>query len=177
MIQYSFLLKMKLVKPTLKYKQSYQSALNEFEKEGLKREWVFLSQKSIADYVQLTKENEKGINLPFNWVPATTYWLIDKEKFIGHVNIRHKLNDRLKVLGGNIGYFIRPTERRKGYGKKILELALPKSKELGIKKVLITCDDDNIGSAKIIEFNGGILQDKKKVEGILIRRYWIIISS
>lgn len=97
--------------------------------------------------------------------------------FIGKVNIRHRLNKNLLKAGGHIGYTIRPSERRKGYGTLILRLALPKAKALGIKKALITCYEDNIGSRKIIEANGGVLEDTATTnEGVVKRRYWITIK-
>ena len=98
---------------------------------------------------------------------------IDKGEYVGFVSIRHKLNKHLRQIGGHIGYQIRPSKRKQGYGTLILKLALQKAKKLGIKKALITCDDDNIGSWKIIESNAGILQNKVKHQDKLKRRYWI----
>ena len=94
--------------------------------------------------------------------------------FIGWLDIRHSLTEHLREIGGHIGYAIRPSERGKGYGNKILELALPKAQELGIKDVLITCDADNTPSAKIIEKNGGVFENIKTTsDGVPKRRYWI----
>jgi len=116
---------------------------------------------------------QKGLDLPEGFVPASTFWLVDNNKFIGHVNIRHKLNEKLSKVGGHIGYAIRPSERRKGYGSQILALVLSKVSELGIKHALVTCDNDNLASAKIIEKNGGVFQDKELVDKVTIKRYWI----
>jgi predicted acetyltransferase len=81
----------------------------------------------------------------------------------------------LKNLGGHIGYSVRPSERQKGYATKMLSLVLKKAQALGITHILITCSDDNIASARVIEKNGGKLADKTKREGSkeLTRRYWI----
>ena len=106
-------------------------------------------------------------------MPATALWLVDNGEFIGSLSLRHRLNENLLKMGGHIGYSIRPSARKRGYGTKILELALPIAKSLGIDKVLVTCDDDNTGSAKIIEKNGGVLENKVEHEGKLKRRYWI----
>ena len=91
-------------------------------------------------------------------------------------NIRIRLTDNLLRYGGNIGYGINPIYWNKGYGKEILRLGLLKAKDLILEdKVLMTCDDDNIGSYKIIEDNGGILENKIENEDngekFLTRRY------
>ena len=93
-------------------------------------------------------------------VPSVTYFLVRKsdDRIIGMVNIRLQLNERLKKLGGNIGYGIRPTERRQGYNKINLYLALLKCKEYGLDKVQLDCDKENIGSKKTIEALGGKLE-------------------
>ncbi len=110
-----------------------------------------------------------------NFVPDSTYFCIDTDRniFVGAVNIRHYLNESLLLNGGHIGDGIRPSERRKGYGTKMIALALEKCKELKINNVLMVCDKDNIGSAKTIMNNGGILESEIVVDGVLEQRYWI----
>ncbi|QQS59282.1 GNAT family N-acetyltransferase [Candidatus Peregrinibacteria bacterium] len=168
---------MQLLKPTKKYAESWWQAIQEFEAEDIGGFWNIPDKPTnIDEYIQRTKDHSQGKNMPDWFVPGTTYWLIDNDKFVGHVNIRHELNDKLKKEGGNIGYAIRPTERQKGYGSKILELAIQKAKKIGLQKVLITCNDENIASAKIIEKNGGKLQDKNIVDEKLVRRYWLNVG-
>ena len=169
---------MKLYKPSLRFRKSWEAALKEFNAEHARGFWnVPEKPTSIHEYIRRVRDHQKGRNLPEYWVPATTYWLIDKGKFVGHCNIRHKLTPKLRTIGGHIGYFIRPGERRKGYGTKILELALKKARHLGLKKVMVTCNDDNIGSQKIIEKNGGKLKDKVQTEEGLVRHYWVEIRE
>lgn len=105
----------------------------------------------------------------------STFFLYDEERdiFIGAANIRHYLNDSLLLTGGHIGDGIRPSERRKGYGKLLIKLALKECKNLGIDKVLITCSKDNIGSKKAIIANGGILENEVIEDGEVCQRYWI----
>ncbi len=161
---------MKLIKPTLQYEESFREGLEEFEAEDAKGFWD-IGKKAIDDiksYIHTSQKYEKGIDLPKNWASASTYWLMDEDEFVGTIIIIQQ-----KKEGGNIGYYIRPSMRQKGYGKKILELSLPKAKELGIKKVLITCDEDNVASRKIIEQNGGIYEGPAELNGIPICRYWI----
>lgn len=167
---------MQLVLPSLEYKDQYLQALNEVEEETndthLDRPGMG---QSFEEFVQLSNDHAKGVNLPEGYVPATTFWLIDNNEFIGRVQIRHALTEHLVKRGGHIGYYIRPSKRKMGYGKKILELALLEAKKLGLSKVLITCDDNNIGSQKIIEANGGILENVIDFvqDGPKTRRYWI----
>lgn len=91
-------------------------------------------------------------------VKCSTYFLFVGGSITGTIQIRHSLNDELLKSGGNIGYGIRPSERGKGYGTKMLALALDKCRETGMDKVLITCDKGNIGSAKTAIKNGGIFK-------------------
>lgn len=127
-------------------------------------------------FVRRLRGYEMGENLPKGWIPSSHYWLVSGRQFIGEVRIRHKLNKVLRGMGGHIGYEIRPTKRKKGYGKKILTSALKKAKALGIKNALLTCDDKNVGSYKIIEKNGGVLQGKMRYQGAMRRYYRIKIK-
>ncbi|NMB96285.1 MAG: GNAT family N-acetyltransferase [Clostridiaceae bacterium] len=112
-------------------------------------------------------------------VKETELWLIESNECIGTVRIRHELNNNLVNIGGHIGYGIRPSRRGRGYGKIILKLALDECKKMGILKVLITCSPDNIASKKIIEYNGGLLENEiyAKLDGKTRRtlRYWIYL--
>ena len=165
---------MRLIKPSKKYGQSWKSALREFEAEKRHGFWnVQKKPDDLDEYMKLTEDHARGKNLPDHWVQASTFWLIDGNEFVGHINVRHELNEKLKLVGGHIGYAIRPTARNKGYGSKILEMVLEKVKKMPLKKVLLTCDDSNIASRKIIEKNGGKLQDLVEVDGEKVRRYWI----
>lgn len=123
-------------------------------------------------------ENDLDIpNIPEDRVPANTYFFIriQDKKIIGMINIRHKLNEFLHNEGGHIGYSIRPTERKKGYGTLMLKLGLEKCRELNLSKVLITCDKINIASAKVIQNNNGILENEvfSGTFSAIIQRYWI----
>ena len=112
-------------------------------------------------------------------VPATLFLAIRKldNKLVGMIQIRHRLNERLLAYGGHIGYGVRPLERRKGYAKQMLKLALEKCKELEIKKTLVTCDKDNIGSSRTILANGGKLENELEEDGKIVQRYWINLEE
>lgn len=111
-------------------------------------------------------------------VPASTYFCLDENRnfMLGAVNIRHYLNEYLLEYGGHIGYGIRPSERRKGYASAMIGIALKKCKILGIDKVLLVCNKDNIGSAKAIINNGGVLENEVIKDGEIMQRYWIDVD-
>ena len=112
---------------------------------------------------------------PKGWyVPDSTFFALDIERniFVGAVNIRHYLSDILLRRGGHIGDGVRPSERRKGYATEIIRLALEECKKMGIDRVLICCNRDNIGSQKSIINNGGILENEI-YDGEIMQRYWI----
>ncbi|MGJ3237345.1 MAG: GNAT family N-acetyltransferase [Anaerolineae bacterium] len=162
-----------LDRPHLRYQESFIVASREFEREGQPPRWSFSALRAHFDeYVETLLKNETEPMA--GYVPQTTYWLIVDEQYAGTIDIRHKLTPALERFGGHIGYRIRPSMRQKGYGTLQLRLCLPKVWALGIDRALITCDDDNIGSRRIIEANGGVLQDKiDNGRGSLTRRYWI----
>lgn len=89
------------------------------------------------------------------------------------IDIRHRLNEYLLQFGGNIGYSVRPSQRRKGYATEMLALALEECRKLGIDRALVTCDKTNIGSAKTIQKNGGVLENEVLEGDRITQRYWI----
>ncbi len=112
------------------------------------------------------------------FVPRTVYFGMVGGEIVGMVSIRHKLNDNLMKVGGHVGYGIRPSQRRKGYASEMLFLALGECKELGIKRALVTCDKTNIGSAKTILKNGGVLENELTLrDGSVTQRYWIDLEE
>ena len=123
-------------------------------------------------------DNRDQSKLPAHFVPSYDYFAVDDDKLIGIVHIRIRLTEMLIRFGGHIGYAVNPTYWGKGYGTKILKLVLETYKDLIEEdRILITCDDDNVGSYKIIEANGGVLENKVENEAdgeiFLTRRYWI----
>ncbi|MBC7959878.1 MAG: GNAT family N-acetyltransferase [Vallitaleaceae bacterium] len=108
------------------------------------------------------------------FVPSTLYFMVDGQgRILGAIHFRHELNKNLLNNGGHIGYGIRPSERRKGYSKLMLTQMLKMIKAKGYDKVLITCDEDNVASAKTIEACNGIFSDRIESDGEWTRRYWI----
>lgn len=130
---------------------------------------------SFDDFLKRMRERETDKVREKGLVPATLYFLVDeKNKICGALDIRHELNEYLEKFGGHIGYGIAPSERKKGYGKIQLKLGLEKAKKIGLKKVLITCDDNNVSSARTIEACGGIYNDTlADAEANRIKRYFV----
>jgi predicted acetyltransferase len=133
---------------------------------------------SYSEWLQFDYRNKQAYG--DGWVPSTVFLGLRKGdgKLVGIIDIRHKLTDFLLNYGGQIGYSVAPNERRKGYAKQMLRLALHECKKLNIDRVLLTCDKENIASQKTITANGGVLENE--VEDIphlggsgVIRRYWI----
>ena len=130
---------------------------------------------SIKDWLEELKKRSSEATVPEGLVPSSTYIGVrEKDNYIvGMIDIRHYLNDFLKQFGGNIGYSVRKSERNKGYAKQMLKLALEKCKDLKMKKVLITCDEDNIASEKVILSAGAKFEDIRNVDGENKKRFWI----
>jgi len=171
----------KLIEPCVALEAEFMVMVQEFMATGEHREWLYdQAVEDFGKYVQDRLDWKVGKNLPEGWVPASTFWLVRGDnKILGMSSLRHELTERLRRIGGHIGYNIRPSERGKGYGTAILALTLEKAKQLGLKRVLVTCDDNNVSSAKIIEKNGGILEDKfcSDESEQPKRRYWIEVEK
>jgi len=166
-----------LSEPSMIYKDSYLEAVREFHAEGRSLE-IDLHDLATNFRQYLQYWYERKVNPTPERVPESIFWLIDDGVFIGRVSVRHVLNESLLQFGGHIGYEIRPSRRRMGYGKAILRLGLEKAQAIGITRALVTCDDNNIGSAKIIEANGGKLENIILLaeRDVATRRYWIDIN-
>ncbi len=168
-----------LVEPQEKYKEEFVKMVEEYRAFG-EKEYFDMYKEALIDfnaYVKKLNENIKGCD---GWVPTYTFWLINmNNEILGVVRIRPSLNhEYVRKFAGNIGYDISPLSRKKGYGIALLKLALEKAKVINLNKVLITCDDDNVASKKIIENNGGIFESKifKEENKKELRRYWITLG-
>lgn len=172
---------MEFIEPTEKYIESYY--------KGCVEMWNHIHDNYMIhnpkDYdiwkntiIQDFNNYKQGINLPKGFVPSVTYWLISNNEYIGTVNIRLKLNDKLAHYGGHIGVAIRPSKQKGIYGLKTVLWAYNKAKELGISPILATCYKSNKASLRLLKSRFSPYykteEDILVVDGVLheIVRFW-----
>jgi len=136
---------------------------------------------TIGRYIEVLSDRERGIGFPTpEYVPTTFLCAFVGPRIVGRVSIRHRLNARLEREGGHIGYVVVPEFRRRGYATAMLRNALEILRtEHGLRRALVTCDDDNFGSIRVIERNGGVLENTVSAPELEkpVRRYWIDIGN
>ena len=127
------------------------------------------------EYLRMLANWRCARSLPEGWVPDTFLVADVDGELVGRVSIRHELTDFLREEGGHIGYGVLPAFRRRGYATEILRQAVVIARSVGVDRVLVTCDDDNIGSIRTIEACGGKLDSVRPAEpgSAAIRRYLI----
>ena len=171
-----------LVRPDLRLHPSWAATIREFGSDTIHGSGVWHGDGGALDLTEAGCEAFIATLLPY-MDPATTlpedrvhsdyFWITDgasgQEEVVGFLALRHELNAWLLEEGGHIGYAVRPSRRRQGHATRALGLAVRRSAELGLDRVLLTCDDDNLASARTIERNGGVYEDTRNGK----RRYWI----
>ena len=166
----------RLVAPDVSYHASWLEGSAEFDGAhrdgGGAEDWSLEELNDVQSFRRfvdaLVNDALPGSPRKPGYVPCTYLWIVDGDTFLGSLAIRHELNDFLLNEGGHIGYSVRPSARRRGHAAQALADALPAAQELGISRVLVTCDEDNAGSRATIEKNGGIYEDSRNGK----RRYW-----
>jgi predicted acetyltransferase len=136
------------------------------------REWRgrWETAEGFAAYIAaLGGQPEGDPSRPAGWVSGTTWWWVEGREYLGRIDLRHRLTDHLRRVGGHVGYTVRPSARRQGHATAMLAAVLPHARAMGISPVLVTCDVDNVASRRVIEANGGELEDE--LVGKL--RYWV----
>lgn len=168
-----------LVLPTEQHKQAVWDYREEFlrNQDSMDGTGGLANAQSFEEWYQNNVNNRSGETVREGLVPATTFLGVEKEsgKLVGMIDIRHRLNEYLLQFGGNIGYSVRPSQRRKGYATEMLALALEECRKLGLDRALVTCDKTNIGSAKTIQKNGGVLENEVLEGDRITQRYWIAL--
>lgn len=107
-------------------------------------------------WLRKVRTASEGRDLPAGRVPATTYWAMAGDRIVACGNVRHRLTAELAVLGGHIGFAVRPSERRRGHAKALLRFLILRARALGVGDVVLTCDRDNVASASVLRACGGV---------------------
>ncbi len=159
------------------YRQEFLEAGDSMDGTSSLREY-----DNPSDWMEHIRLYSRKETIPEGRVPSTIFLCVRKndDKLIGMINVRHELSEYLYNYSGNIGYSIRPSERRNGYAKEMLRLALPYCRDnLGLSKVMISCDVGNEGSRKTILANGGVYENTlhEPDENLDLERYWISLTD
>lgn len=127
------------------------------------------TEKWVEDLIVAVRE---GASRPEGFVPSTNLWWVDRQSYLGRVQIRHRLTPHLRDVDGHVGYYVVPAARRRGHATAMLAASLSVAADLGLDCVLLTCDAGNVASRKAIESNGGLYQDQRGDK----LRYWVPTS-
>ncbi|HET9223245.1 MAG TPA: GNAT family N-acetyltransferase [Roseiflexaceae bacterium] len=166
---------LRLVEPAPNYKAALLEAAGEMHDIG---EWDITPADLAARFDDILREQAAAkdpATAPPGVLPYQDFWLLEEDVWIGLLTLRTQINEQFLRSGGHIGYVIRPSRRRRGYGTALLRLGLEQARARGMQRVLLTCAETNLGSRKVIEANGGRLEDILAVEERSARvcRYWI----
>jgi len=170
-----------LVRPDVRYHASLLRAAEELHAEG-NGAYLSLQDRPVEtlcdpeQFARYVEELHAAMVVPpeQGWVPATLLWIVDDgDQVVGRVSIRHRLNEHLLQVGGHIGYAVIPSARRRGHATAALAQSLPIAAGLGIDPALVTCDDTNVASRRVIEKNGGVLEDVRGGK----MRFWVATAG
>lgn len=161
-----------LRRPSTRFRASFVDAVAEFRAEGLDdrtrsdqelsayADWS--SVDGFAAYVRaITVDALDEAALPRGLVPSTRLWWTRGLEYLGRLDVRHRLTPALTEVGGHVGYAVRPSARRQGHATAMLGESLVLARALGLERVLVTCDVDNVASRRVITANGGELEDRR----------------
>jgi predicted acetyltransferase len=169
----------RLVEPSIEFEEAFKAYLEDHRQANEGGEAGTLLAQGFQAYIEMLHRHAQGLGLQGGYVPYNTYWLVQGESVLGQSSLRHYLSPSLAIIGGHIGYRIRPSARRQGYGARILALTLQRARQLGLPRVLVTCDLENTASARIIQKNGGIFERhlSPNPKGDVITHYWIDLTA
>ena len=165
---------MKLIKPTKDMRETFLEMAHEWRDGGDDR--YAEATVDFEAYVDKLTAHSRGEGLRPDRVPQTTYWLIEGGRVLATANLRHRLLPHLEERGGHIGYNVRPSQRGKGVGTRLLAETLVKARQMGLPKVLVTCAEDNVASARVMEKNRGVFSRRsypEELKGKAELLYWI----
>jgi predicted acetyltransferase len=164
---------MRLIEPAPEWQDAFLEMARDWRRVGDQR--YAPAVLNFEGYLRRLDECRRGQHLPAGRVPSTEFWLEVGGVLVAGLRLRFRLNLELEREGGHIGYDVRPSARRRGYGTQLLALGLVEARARRVWPVLLTADADNVGSIRIIEKNGGVFAGEAVSAQTLrpIRRYWI----
>ncbi|MEV0456210.1 GNAT family N-acetyltransferase [Catellatospora methionotrophica] len=172
-----------LVAPTVSLHRAWLDARDEWGRDvvqpgsGLHEAAGVDSPEVFATWVgRLLASADESVPVADDRVHATYWWIVEDGAVLGSISLRHRLNDFLLAAGGHIGYSVRPSARKRGLATWAVGLVLAYARRMGLDRVLITCDDANTASARVIVGNGGVLEDVRETTLGPTRRYWITLD-
>lgn len=173
-----------LTPPDARCRVSFAAATDEFRAEGRgtdddhsvighyirERATAWTSDDAFRAFAaEIRAQRLESTPRPPGFVPDTELWWVEGNEFLGRIGIRHRLTPALLEMGGHIGYDVRPSARRRGHATEMLRQGLSIASTLGIRRAMVTCDTDNVGSRTVIERNGGVLEDERA----WVLRFWV----
>ena len=168
---------LRIVRLAEEHCEALKSFVSEFSEAGEAQIPAYFAADSwsIHHTVRVFSAWEHGEELANGWVPSTTLFLVDGQRILGVTNVRHRLTAALRREGGHVGYSVRPSERGKGYATILLRAAIQHAYGLGIHRLLVTCRESNLASARVIEKCGGVPSEPSvsSSESQAIKRFWI----
>jgi predicted acetyltransferase len=173
-----------LIYPTVDLRDSWLAARDEWGRgaqqpgSGLRPDDQVDTDAGFSAWVRrLANERDTALAPAEGRVHADYWWIVEDQTYLGAITLRHALNAFLLRAGGHVGYGLRPSARGRGLAAWALRSILPRAQQLGLARVLVTCEDANVASARTIEKAGGVLEDIRQTELGVTRRYWITLPS
>jgi predicted acetyltransferase len=168
--------------PTLRLRESWLDARSEWGREvhqpgsGLRQDDEVETETGFSAWIgRLAAEANTAVPPADGRVHADYWWIIEEQAYLGCIALRHGLNDFLLRAGGHVGYGLRPSARGRGLAAWAVYKIIPRAQDLGLDRLLVTCEDSNVASARTIENVGGVLEDVRQTELGMTRRYWITL--
>ncbi len=166
---------MKLIAPSEIYEASYCDYLAELGEAARIPYPLTYSSHPFPELVQKLLDQSRGIGVAEGFVSNSSFWLVNGLRIVGVSNLRHALTPSLEVVGGHIGFGVRPSVRRMGVGTELLRQTIDEAVRLGLSRLLLTCDKENTGSVGVITANQGVFENEivDAETGRITQRFWI----
>ena len=171
----------RLIEPCRRLRDGFIEYAEEFKRAGepFVHGDLDSARANFPALLQAWRDWSAGRNLRPDHVPESRYWLVRGIRILGTTRLRHRLSPALRDFGGHIGYEVRPSERGEGHATRMLAMLLVRARARGLVRVMLTCDQDNPASARVMEKNGGwcFSEASSERQGTPVYRYWIDLTG